>query len=64
MFQAIIEWLFEVVFEAAVRLPGYGVLRCFHPAEGLDFDGNSVFFTGLAVWLLAGGGVIFVVWRV
>lgn len=46
------EAIFEILFELAIKVPGFLILRCFRPKS--DPDGCLVVLLGLMFWLLVG----------
>jgi len=48
------EFIFEILFEFAVRTPGYFILRMFRSASDVKFEDHTPALAGILFWALVG----------
>nr|WP_216078045.1 MULTISPECIES: hypothetical protein [unclassified Acinetobacter] len=48
----IIDLIFEIIIEGVIRSIGYGVVRCYHLGQRVDFDSTEVFVVGFITLLM------------
>ena len=55
--EAILKAFLEVLFEIALKGPGYLVVKWFRPKSDANPDGCLVLICGITFWLLIGLGI-------